>query len=340
MIIADVVKLAKNPSQKVPNHLYEEHQSLLREKKRIFNSLSNAKDRFISIEQKNQEGIEKNRFLHNRIGFFNKMGTLPIDLQLDKNDPLSLAAKSPRIELDELRKTAETLDFVLIPFEYMRSEAYELENDSVKIVIKNFDKEMSRIGSVYALCPTNCYDVFKHVFSTKNMPIFGSAKNHFLQAITAMLPMHRIAFSAIAELQKQYNELKGGTESLQKTLTTQINLMSQEFSRRIDEIASQNRLRSAEQIHQQKANSSQNNQQAAFNLQKLADSVKGFASSSYEPLMFMIPKDVDVISGNATCVVGPAWGPDFDDIVFTIFGLKKIEGQRELILKESKKWNF
>ena len=339
MIIADVVKLSKSPSRKVPSFLKDEHQSLLEQRGRVFDAVARADHRLIDIERRNKIAIDQNSFLHNRIEFFNKMGTLPTDLQLDKyykKDPLSLAAMSPRIELGELRKTAETLDFVLIPFEFMRSEAYESEAENIKNSIKKFDQEMSRIGSVYALCPTNCYDVFKHVFAKDNKPIFGSPKNHFLQAITAMLPIHRVAFAAIAELQKQVK----GTKSLAQTLTAQMDSISQEFSRRIDEVASQNRLRVAERIQRRESNASLSTEQATSNLQQLASSIKGFASGAFEPLMFMVPRDVDVASGNASCIVGPAWGPDFDDIAFTIFGLKKIEGQRELILKEAEKWNF
>lgn len=340
MILADVVKLSKSPSQKVPNHLKGDHQSLLEQRSRVFDSVSKTQDTISNIERRNSLNIHQNQFLRNRIDFFYKMGTLPTDLQLDKNDPLSLAAKSPRIELHELRKTAETLDFVLIPFEYMRSEAYESEANNIKNAINKFDQEMSRIGSVYALCPTNCYDVFKHVFAKKDKPIFGSPKNHYLQAITSMLPIHRVAFAAIAELQKQFDKLKGGTESLAQTFADQMDAISHEFSRRIDEVASQNRLRVAERIQRRESNASLSNEQATLNLQQLASSIKGFTSGVFEPLMFMVPRDVDIASGNANCIVGPAWGPDFDDIAFTIFGLKKIEGQRELILKEAEKWNF
>jgi hypothetical protein len=331
MILADVVKLSKSPSQKIPSGLRSDYQSLVDQKNRVFDALSKTYGAIDTIEQKNRKNIEKNQFLHNRIDFFYKMGTLPSDLQLDKNDPLSLASKSPRIDLKELRETAETLDFVLIPFEYMTKAAYEGESKSTKNSIEKFNEEMSRIGSVYTLCPSNCYDLYKHVLAKKDLPVFSSSKNQFLQAVTTLVPIHRVTFSAINALQEK-------TEKIATTFETQMNSMSKEFTNRIDEITSQNRLRLAERIQQRELNSQVNTKKAGQELQKLAEQIKVFIPA--DPLMFMVPKDINILSDNASCVVGPCWGPDFDDIVFSILGFKKVEGQRELIMKESQKWNF
>ena len=335
MILADIVKLSAAPSVKIPSSLKEEYKSLLEEKSKVFGSLSKTSSLFDNIENRNRDSIEKNRFLHKRLDFFNKVGVLPNDLSIDKNDPLSLASKSPRVDLNELRKTAETLDFVLIPFEYMRNAAYEAESDSTKNIINNFNKEMSRIGTVYTLCPTNCYDVFKHVLAEKDLPVFGSSKNYFLQSLSALLPIHRITFAAINSLQKQVAKIGEKTDNLDNQLAS----ISTEFSRRIDEIASQNRLRLAEKINERESRKQANSKESLATLKDLASQVQSFITA-FEPLMFMVPAGIDILSDNASCIVGPCWGPDFDDIVFTIFGFKKIVGQREFVAKESQKWNF
>ena len=339
MILADVVKLSATPSRRVPSSLKGEHNSLLETKNRVFGSLSQTNDLFGAIENRNRVGLEKNRFLRQRIDFFGKMGTLPLDLEIDKNDPLSLAAKSPRIELSELRQVAEKLDFVLLPFEYMRPAAYTSESASTQKSIQNFNTEMSRLGQVYTLCPINCYDVFKHVQAERDLPIYGNSKNHLLQAFSTLMPLHRVTFTMITALQQKFAQVAERTEVIEENFAQQMDSISREFSRRIDEVASQNRLKLAEKIQQQENRKKGVSKQALATINELTSQIQNLATA-FEPLMFMIPTGVSVSSGEGSCIVGPCWGPDFDDIVFTILGFSKVAGQREHLIKESQKWNF
>ena len=329
MILADVVQLSPKASRKVPGSLQSDYKALLEEKTKIFGAIAKTTQLI--------DSVEKNRFLHRRIDFFNRMGTIPTSLELNKNDPLSLASQAPRIELSELRKTAEKLDFVLVPFDYVRPVAYESESDDTKNVISNFNTEMSRIGLVYTLCPVNGYDVLRHVQAKNDLPVYG---NPFFQTLSTLLPIHRVTFAAINHLQKRVDQLAAKTDSLEQDFNVQMESISQEFSRRIDEIASQNRLRIADRLKTKEIKKQVNAQNANITLQQLAAQVQSFVSAIGDPLMFMVPKGTNVLSDDASCIVGPCWGPDFDDIVFTVFGLKKIPGQREAIVQEAKKWNF
>lgn len=50
----------------------------------------------------------------------------------------------------------------------------------------------------------------------------------------------------------------------------------------------------------------------------------------YDPMMIALPSDKDIHS-DAVAVVGPCWGPDFDDVIAVARGYKRIPGQRKMI---------
>jgi hypothetical protein len=52
-----------------------------------------------------------------------------------------------------------------------------------------------------------------------------------------------------------------------------------------------------------------------------------------DPLMFAVPDGVDPSTDNGWAILGPCWGPDFDEIVFTAIGRKIIPDQRKLLSK-------
>lgn len=49
---------------------------------------------------------------------------------------------------------------------------------------------------------------------------------------------------------------------------------------------------------------------------------------AYEPLMFAVRKGTDLLSDTEDALIGPCWGPDFNDIVAASLEWKKINGQR------------
>ena len=60
-----------------------------------------------------------------------------------------------------------------------------------------------------------------------------------------------------------------------------------------------------------------------------------------DPLMVGLPtknKPADLLE-DLECIVGPCWGSDFDDVVFEVLKMKKIDGQRQSLKEMMQRWS-
>lgn len=244
-----------------------------------------------------------------RLELANNGYSLPEDL-LDNSIPSRLAT-SPRASLKDLREICDTLGFVIIPFEYLSSKAYDNEGGDVLRAIDTFKSQTEEHGVSYVLCPPNFYDINRHVRAKNgNLPIYAGRNSAAFFAISMSVPMFRTILSEIEDNRKAIGNVQARVSAAEEniqSLANQLESLRNSVERERKRVALEKAA--AEEVARRKEI-----EEARW----LAD----------EPLMFMVPgkslltEDVDV-------VLGPCWGPDFDAIVLAASGLKKKRGQRK-----------
>lgn len=249
-----------------------------------------------------------------REAVFRDHGTLPESMELGMRfrkpfgtrndevifgeDGLTLAARTPQMQLEDARHIAERLRFVLIPLSYMRDEARSMAFDYVGDALDQFEEKLMERFNIYVLCPPAMYDVFAHVKSDASLDLYAADPG--LSALGLQIPVLRSMWQEMRALRARIDDAESRLKRVEdnvRALQTQLNNLQQQIAeqRRREE---RRRKIEAEQF--------------------MID----------EPMALAIPKSASV-HDDVRAVVGPCWGPDFDDIVMEAAKLKKIKGQRE-----------
>ena len=158
----------------------------------------------------------------------------------------------------------------------------------------------------------------KHVEAEKDLPIYApSSVRQAFMAIEMSLPMFRmIKRTQDADRQRTQEALS----TMQSELTS--------LGRRVDDLA-----KSVAQAAQEAA-------AAAAESAKLRAAVAELEAERFQlldPVLLAIDPAVG-IGGAGFAFIGPAWGPDFDEIVAKALLLKAVSGQRAQIEKVQAEW--
>lgn len=230
--------------------------------------------------------------------------TLPPSL-IREDSFISKVAKSPRVLLGEVRRLADILGFVVIPFEYMNPQAYASESWQLRDAISSFDRANNNSGlfRTYALCPIPYYSVERHVKAKDDLPVYAppSAAQAFM-ALAMSIPMFR-------SLLRDQKDLENRLDMTRKELAT--------LALRVEQLASQMQV----------------TQRTALLAEHMANEALKSAERFHamDPILFGVPLIRSDDSMWAT--VGPFWGPDLPEIVAAAMDLPKIAGQRVKLLK-------
>lgn len=335
MKISEMVRLDKKPSQKVPSHLRDMVQQTA---KSIADEWGNRTwhDNLRDIWERNQADVLQNKILRDRVKVFEQMGTLPKELELpDKNDPLSIAAHSPRVQLSEIRRVADELSFLSIPFEYMSEEVYKSAPESTQSAIQNFYGKMRGFNHVYVLCPPICYNVAKHINSERDLPIYAGKDNQqAFMAISMMVPIHRSTHAIVREIGNNI----GLVTKKMVDMESQQAIFEEEMRNRLSELSKQSTIRTTERAKQSsKINLQEIARDISQAISRLSSAIASMFVSNIDPLMFAIPKNVS-INDDSLSIVGPCWGGEFDDIAMSLLGFKKNQAQRKMIDESAGRW--
>lgn len=249
--------------------------------------------------------------------------TLPKDLiSSSATDVLSRAAETPKVKLSHIRDIADKLGFIVLPFQYLDDRSYSTEHHNTQQAIKNFSENLSPWFNVYVLSPVEFYSVYKHVKSSSDLPIYASqTSSQAFMAIEMMIPMFRTLDNNVGNLRLQNTEIAKAVNKAAEELKN--------LARRVNELQAQIDRQRLQALIQE-----QENKKLREQLEEARQEREFFAR---EPLMLAIPKNTS-INDDTLALVGPCWGPDFKDIVFTSVGLKKITKQREALASKSLAW--
>jgi len=250
----------------------------------------------------------------------------------DEEDLLTFATVAPRSNLGAIKKLAEALGFMIMPWEYHNKRSYEKESQELKNSIKEFEK-LENYMDLYVVSPINYWNIKAHISAEDpNKEIWYSSKiKDVVSAVEIQLPVLR-------EFNGRITNLEGRVDSLDKDMSnayTAINKIEKTLNNVVDDIA-----RVWEEVVNMKKDISEarDAQRTADNAASLARSAKATASRAMsmsmravDPLLIAVPKGANLKDDNVKAIVGPVWGPDFEWLVLAAENIEPRIGQRKLL---------
>lgn len=244
--------------------------------------------------------------------------TLPEALRGKDTDVLTMVARSPKIPLAGMRDLVDKLGFLIMPFEYLDSRSYEREGATVQASIRSFYGLLSPWFNIYAVAPVAYYDVNRHVKAELDKPIYASSMvGQAFMAVSMMLPMFRSMLGNVDQLRKESDAMAKQLAHMQTELKN--------LSLRVGELEKQLARQQQEALEREASTRKQ--------IREMAAAERAFMA--YEPMLLALPKGVN---DNTPAIVGPCWGPDFEDVVVKALGYSKVEGQRNYVSESALRW--
>lgn len=343
MIIADFIQLERKPKRNVPrsnerlaqrvdqavalvDHFHDARRAVKSlEMRRDYGygyGLGRVRDHQDDLSRSRNKFDEARQLMEEeRFDIFEIMGgVIPERLEFcSRTDPLSIASVSPRSSLDEIRQIADMLGFIVMPFGCMDERAWEGESREVQNAIENFYKGMRAPRNVYALSPVEFYDFYEHVSLDENLPFYAPPQlQQTFASIEVMLPFCRTMYRRIERNKEDMDLLAEEINGVKKRLA------------RVEYSVSR-----LEQIYER-----ERREQAARRARAAAEERARRLAMWREPLMFAVNKEHDVATGSGQVILGPCWGPDFDDILSAMVTVKKKKGQRKKLELSMQRWDW
>jgi hypothetical protein len=327
MILTDILTIQEPPTWEPDprhQHLYKRSESLLRitgvlpELQRYATGTGDrqAVDRMASLLQNDLD--------QNRSALYREVGTLPSTLLQDR-DPWSLAAQCPRVELAQLRQLADQLNFLLLPFPYLDPAAYQDAPPLEKRTIQAFAAQLPNYYVPYVLCPVGFYSLRAHIQAKGDRPIYaGLANQQAFLALSMALPAFRSLHDMLEHLQTRVKDL----EERQRRMEQDVEGMK-------------SRILQLERYAQQELQERVAREARAPQLTAQIRALEARDIYAQDPLLVGIPRSADLHTDTPTpCLVGPCWGADFDDLVFSVLGLHQVPGQRTKLAERAAMWRL
>lgn len=318
MILSDVITIQAAPIFDQKNIKHDEINNASRLSKYYANILE-IQQSYHNVDNKLVKEIKEDLHL-SKSRIVEKFGSLPKQLHAER-DPMTVASISPRMELSDCRKICDQLGFIMFPFEYIKDEflpKYDRREINVKVSVDGFVQNLPSFYKLYVLAPVSAYDIQKHLVAKTDMEIYSGMNHGAFMAISISMPFFRTLNHKVQKLDHQMREMRHEIDSTKneiKALTVRVSELEKKL-----EAEQKARLVEMTRIKQE------------------MEELRQARVWPQEPLLLGVPSTTSVGSGDGSCIVGPCWGPDFDDIVFQVLKLKKIEGQRNMLYDFSQKW--
>lgn len=241
---------------------------------------------------------------------------------------LTRLAQSPRARLSDLRSLADSLALAVFPVEYLNPKsfqgAYRVESQ-VNAFRTAADKQDM---DVYVMAPIRHYDVLRQIrsedpggqmYSKHHATTFES-----LQMTMPALVMMSDAIGRIGtDLQTIFKHMDSLDASVKSTIRG-LELMDKrmnDLSKRVDQQQEQ-QLREQIRIKQLEEDLVRAELAARANTRSLDWFAVG------DPMVFAVPKGTSLDAGEALAIVGPCWGPEFDELIPKALGMQVVPDQR------------
>lgn len=303
-------------------------ESTARETKRILDNVTSLRGTY-SIQPDESAALSK---MFDRIsGNLRKQRAeiLVVDAELppdlvkmnNANDLLSKASGSPKASLQSLRDVAEKIGFPIFPDEYLDDRSITHESYELQQAVREF-RGLKEWFDIYVIGPISHYSVRKHVEAPEDKPLFApTALSQALLALSLSIPMFRTLFADMKGMKQDMRNLQNDMDARHKRTEQELQNLAGRVSMLEAEVA---RAKREEAIRRAEEAARKKREEELARIRALEEA----RWTREEPLMFAVPKGTDVRTGKGFAILGPCWGPDFDDLVFTALGIKKIDGQR------------
>lgn len=271
----------------------------------------------------------------------------------------SVIAQTPQARLADIRRIADLLGFLIVPFEYVSKNAISQENAATQNCIKSFISKTGQWFQSYVLAPASHYDLRAHASSGVDHPVYcAKAMAHAMDAIPFVV-------SALRSVQDDLRTMSwlhhAEVQCIQADAERKIAALGAEIKKSNDRVAA------VEARHTREDNAKANRR---YKKEKLAGDLMcaywefrsveqnvdnpgpvskrpstDYKNRAYEalreaqcedgdPILIGIPKG-STVNSDCNVLIGPCWGPDADDVVFASVGLQKVSGQREFLAKKA-----
>lgn len=320
MILSDVVPLRKAEATKVKAKPYKEVEEATTNFLRRLEFLQSLREASYE-EQQALRSLEKKgiRDLDTKViklAMENGGAEVP-EIIIQQNSIGAKIAQTPQADLAELRRIADLLGFLIIPFEYLHPDSYSQESYNMQATIKTFSQQVEKWFTPYVVTPPVFYNVEAHASAETDLPIYsGPLTSQAMMALSMSMPMFRSLLRNLKSLAQNNREIQQQLQGVQQEIS-----------------GIKSRLVALETYVEQQI---QIQVQAERQRQAAAAAAEAAATRmlQYEPMLIGIPKGQNV-HANCNVLVGPCWGPDFEDIVFTALQLRKVKDQRAALAKKA-----
>jgi hypothetical protein len=213
-------------------------------------------------------------------------------------DTFAMASKLQKSTTQELRRIADKLGFIIVPFTYVTNPIITMaENKDLINPVLEFNESMCNTFDIFILGPISIYDMSKHISSKGDKILYWDLSNPTISAVEMILP-------ALRELSKRVSTIEEKVNSLEESvgqMTTQLENLERQIA--------ENKLAIAQEAKENAA------------LSKRLTDIKAQSFSRRDPLVFAVPKETNIREDNTFAILGPCWGEDFEDIVLESLGL-------------------
>lgn len=252
---------------------------------------------------------------------------------------LSRLAQSPRAQLSKLRSLADTLALTIFSVDYLNPKSFG-GSYRTESMVNAFSVAAREQGmQPFVMAPIRHYDILRHIDSKDpSTEMYSMHHASAIESLQIMMPALVMMSSAIARLGDNLQTIIKRVDSLESTVKGTVRgleLMDKRLTDLSKKVDQQQEERMLEQIRLKKLEEELARVQAEQASQRR--SFDWFAVG--DPMVFAIPSSVSVSTGEALAVVGPCWGPEFDNLIVQALDLSHIQGQRaDLDSRVSRIW--
>lgn len=225
-------------------------------------------------------------------------------------DELTRLSGRAQSTLAHLRRVADMLGMVIMPFAALNQRSIAAETYAVRRWIGEFCSDAGKAGlDAYVVAPLRLYSIEQHVAASGPDELYSKTHEATLNTVLLQLPLFRTFAGAITGLETRVSAL----ESAHAQMKTQITALEGRL------------IKLEEQVAQAKAEAWAAKQEAE---RQAAAPAPAFLA--LDPLLFAVKRGTS-LTDDGPALVGPAWGPDFSEAMLEASGLSVIAGQRKKI---------
>ena len=233
---------------------------------------------------------------------------------------------TPRTTTEDIKEIAEKLGFIIIPVGYLSKEWYP-DVDATKSAFERFCELSDR--PVYVVCPASAYSLSRHAKhdDPHKDTFYSSEVTDVFRVVNIQLPTFRTILKRLDSLEENQIEISEAIEGVKED----VEMLREE----LEDV--HNRV---EKVRKEAIRAAQENAQKLEDLERkmntslshLADRVRSAQQDARKALSICMQDPMafaaSSLDDGETAVIGPCWGPDFDDIVAYASGFERIQRQQ------------